>query len=58
MIEETNEIKIKTQVRKTHCFKCKKGINSHQYDECEDCRGIICSCGTCFCEWREIGNDY
>lgn len=38
-------------IRKTHCFNCKKNINSQQWNVCDDCKGIICSCGSCFCSW-------
>ena len=39
-------------VRKTHCFNCKENINSQQWDVCDDCKGIVCSCGSCFCSWE------
>lgn len=53
MIEEKKQTKTDKYVRKTHCFYCKKDINSQQYDTCKSCRGIVCSCGSCFCEWEE-----
>lgn len=53
MIREFNYIKKEKSkpVRHTHCFQCKEQINSQQYDECESCKGIVCSCGSCFCKW-------
>lgn len=40
------------KARNTHCFNCKEKINSEQYDICQDCSGIVCGCGSCFCEWN------
>ena len=40
-------------VRKTHCFNCKENIDSQQWDVCDDCKGIVCGCGSCFCSWGE-----
>ena len=53
MIEVKKQSKIDKYVRKTHCFHCTKDINSQQYDTCKSCKGIVCSCGSCFCEWEE-----
>ena len=47
------DYKIEKPVRKTHCFNCKEDINSQQWDVCDDCKGIVCSCGSCFCSWGE-----
>ena len=58
MIEERKNVKIVKPVRHTHCFQCKEQINSQQYDECESCKGIICSCGSCFCEWEGDRYDF
>ena len=30
-----------------------QNINSQQNDTCESCKGIVCGCGSCFCEWEE-----
>ena len=51
-ITKSNEEKNNKQLRNTHCFHCKKNINSQQWDTCNDCKGIICSCGSCFCSWE------
>ena len=51
MIDEGKKTQTYKYIRQTHCFNCKKDINSQQYDECVDCKGIVCSCGSCFCEW-------
>ena len=56
MIEQTNikkEEKNNKEIKKTHCWSCKEDINSQQWDTCEVCRGIVCSCGTCFCGWED-----
>ncbi len=52
-ITKSNEEKNNNSVRKTHCWSCKEDINSQQWDTCEICRGIACSCGACFCGWEE-----
>lgn len=52
-ITKSNEEKNNKSVRKTHCWNCKEDINSQQWDTCEVCRGIACSCGACFCGWEE-----
>ena len=44
--------KIINQIRRTHCFHCKENINSQQWDVCDSCKGIVCSCGSCFCSWE------
>ena len=47
------DYKIEKPVRETHCFNCKEDINSQQWEVCDNCRGIVCSCGSCFCSWGE-----
>ena len=47
---------IEKPVRKTHCFNCKENIDSQQWDVCDDCKGIVCGCGSCFCSWE--GSSY
>ncbi len=51
--DKNNEIESKKEIKRTHCFNCKKNINSQQWDVCESCKGIICSCGSCFCSWED-----
>ncbi len=51
-ITKNNDEKNNKPVRKTHCFHCKKNINSQQWDVCDACKGIVCSCGSCFCSWE------
>jgi hypothetical protein len=53
MIEEKKQLTTSKYIRKTHCFNCKEDINSQQNDTCESCKGIVCGCGSCFCEWEE-----
>ena len=52
-ITKSNEEKNNKEIKKTHCWNCKEDINSQQWDTCEVCRGIACSCGACFCGWEE-----
>ncbi len=51
LVSETNKEENKP-ARYTHCFQCKKNINSQQWDVCDSCKGIVCSCGSCFCSWE------
>ena len=51
LVSETNKEENKP-VRYTHCFQCKKNINSQQWDVCDSCKGIVCNCGSCFCSWE------
>ena len=42
MIDEGKKTQTYKYIRQTHCFNCKKDINSQQYDQCVDCkRGIL-----------------
>ena len=52
-ITNNNEEKNNKEIKKTHCWSCKEDINSQQWDTCEVCRGIVCSCGSCFCGWED-----
>ena len=55
MIEHINkkdDEKSNKPIRITHCFHCKDNINSQQWDVCDSCKGIVCSCGSCFCSWE------
>jgi hypothetical protein len=54
--DKNNETESKKEIRKTHCFHCKENINSQQWDVCDSCKGIVCSCGSCFCSWE--GHQY
>ena len=42
----------KEPTRFTHCFQCKKNINSQQWEVCDSCKGIVCGCRSCFCSWE------
>lgn len=55
LVSETNKEENKP-IRHTHCFQCKENINSQQWNVCNSCKGIVCSCGSCFCSWE--GNRY
>ena len=37
--------------RVTHCWRCGKHISERTNRICPECQGIICSCGTCLCDW-------
>jgi len=37
------------KVRSTHCYSCKKALNSTVDWECTACNWILCTCGACGC---------
>jgi hypothetical protein len=39
----------KRYIRLTHCWNCKNDIDSLNFYTCNECTGIICFCGACFC---------
>ncbi len=40
-INKNNDEKSNKPIRITHCFHCKKHINSQQWEECGSCKGIV-----------------
>lgn len=37
--------------RVTHCYGCKRNLNSWDFSLCKECSWILCSCGACGCAW-------
>jgi len=49
---------LRTNTRFTHCYNCKKDLNSMDFSLCKVCGWIRCFCGACGCEyhpWGEYG---
>ena len=42
----------KKKMRKTHCYNCKRNINSISFSLCKKCGWIKCSCKACGCEYN------
>ena len=38
--------------RITHCFECKKKVDSAINLECNTCKWILCACGACGCTYK------
>jgi hypothetical protein len=58
LMNVNNESQKSKIIRKTHCFNCKEEINSQQWEDCKICKGIVCSCGSCFCSWERSSYDF
>ena len=39
--------------RQTHCYKCKKNLDSVNFSICKKCGWIRCQCGACGCAYEE-----
>jgi hypothetical protein len=40
--------------RNTHCYLCKKTLDSSSHIECSVCGWLICECGACGCGFNQI----
>jgi hypothetical protein len=41
--------------RFTHCYGCKRDLNSIDFSLCDLCRWIRCECGACGCNYQRFG---
>jgi tetratricopeptide (TPR) repeat protein len=51
---------LRTNARFTHCYSCKRDLNSTDFSLCKVCGWIRCFCGACGCEYHprgECGSD-
>jgi tetratricopeptide (TPR) repeat protein len=46
---------LRTNARFTHCYSCKKDLNSMDFSLCKVCGWIRCFCGACGCEYHSRG---
>lgn len=42
----------KTKHRVTHCYSCKKPLESGLFFECASCHWLVCGCGACGCGYN------
>ncbi len=49
---ESVEFYLSLRRRYTHCFSCKKCLNSFDFEVCDKCRWIRCACGACGCKFH------
>lgn len=43
--------------RSTHCYRCKRALDSVNFDECPECQWLRCQCGACGCGYRQRGEE-
>lgn len=41
--------------RFTHCYRCKRDLNSIDFELCDVCRWIKCECEACGCGYQALG---
>ncbi len=41
----------RSSIRSTHCYRCKRPINSMNFEICGKCGWIMCVCGACGCQY-------
>jgi hypothetical protein len=41
---------LRSRSRATHCYACKRDLNSVDFHTCERCGWISCECGACGCD--------
>jgi hypothetical protein len=40
------------RIRSTHCYACKRDLNSVSFSQCPSCQWIRCECRACGCSYR------
>lgn len=54
-VEALNEYKkVRANMRSTHCYKCKRNINSVNFSICGKCNWIACQCNACGCGYKYV----
>jgi hypothetical protein len=48
---DTNAANTVSYVKHTHCWSCKTTLNHLVSKVCPTCRGLLCKCGGCRCNW-------
>jgi hypothetical protein len=51
-LKDSAEFYFGLQGRFTHCYKCKRDLNSIDFEVCKVCRWIKCECAACGCGYR------
>ena len=49
---EPVEFYLSLRRRYTHCFSCKRSLNSIDFAVCDRCHWIRCACGACGCNFH------
>src|SRR5262249_58963926 len=44
---------IPASYRVTHCYRCKRSLNSAEFPRCACCGWLACPCGACGCGYRK-----
>lgn len=55
-LEKTNLIKVSEDELDyiTHCHTCEEHLDSRVERKCPKCSGLLCSCGSCMCNYKGI----
>tara|TARA_B100000683_G_scaffold251813_1_gene268160 strand:- start:84 stop:461 length:378 start_codon:yes stop_codon:yes gene_type:complete len=51
-LEKYEEIFVNKRV--THCYKCKRNLDSVNFSICEKCKWIKCQCAACGCGFKKM----
>ena len=54
-LKESAEFYFRFRVRFTHCYRCKRDLNSIDFDLCQVCQWITCECAACGCGYGGRG---
>ncbi|MFH1430635.1 MAG: hypothetical protein ABIG71_03895 [Candidatus Uhrbacteria bacterium] len=41
-----------SSTRRTHCYSCKRALDSQRDARCIHCGWLVCSCGACGCQYQ------
>lgn len=55
---EPAEFYCRLRARFTHCFRCKRNLNSFDFAFCSQCGWIRCSCTACGCNFHGVGEQF
>jgi hypothetical protein len=51
-LAESAEFYLSLRREYTHCYSCKRSLNSIDFDLCRKCNWIRCTCGACRCGYQ------
>lgn len=43
--------------RSTHCYRCRRGLDTVNFDQCPECQSLRCECDACGCGYIRRGED-
>jgi hypothetical protein len=54
MLQGAVEVYSALRGRFTHCYSCKRNLNSIEFQLCDACGWIRCECGACGCDYEAV----